>query len=291
MRILYPQEHLCCFNYEDASTCIALLSKSKDTFETYNTTEAKIACVLEGSCNITIGDDITQALNISQAIVIPPSKQYTLEFIKDTKLIFIKVRGSTNLCDTYSMDMLLKEKRVDESKEKHLTLNPKIFQQLQLFSIYLEDGLNCRVFQESKRKEFLTLLRVYHPKKDLFIFFRSLLSNDVDFSDLVIKKHNEAKNVTELAELTNYSLSGFQKKFKRVFGISASSWMKNERLKDIFNDINNKNYTFKELAEKYDFSSPSHFNDYCKSNFGATPGDIRKRKIIPELSTKKIKIF
>lgn len=287
MSILYTKEHLCCFNYDKSSPCIALLTKQKGEVGTYAASEAKIVCLLEGCCKITIEDNDTQNLNKSQAIVIPPSQQYTINFSEDSKLIFIKVRGTSNLCDTYSMDMLLKEKGIKESDEEVLTVDNKILQQLNLLSVYIEDGLSCRIFYESKRKEVLTLLRAYHSKEDLFGFFSSLLSNDVDFSDLVIKKHHEAKNVTELAELTNYSLSGFQKKFKRVFGMSASTWMRNEKLKDIFQDINNKEYTFKELADKYDFSSPSHFNDYCKSNFGATPGDIRKRKIIPELSGMK----
>ena len=78
--------------------------------------------------------------------------------------------------------------------------------------------------------------------------------------------------------MTHYSLSGFQKRFKKVFGVSAYHWMKDVRSKSIYHQINSTEKSFKEISDEYGFSSPSHFNDFCKVHFGTTPGRIRRKK-------------
>ncbi len=84
------------------------------------------------------------------------------------------------------------------------------------------------------------------------------------------------KTVKELAQLTNYSVSGFEKKFKRVFNTSAGNWLKQQKSTIIFNDISNGSDSFKNISYQNGFSSISHFNNYCKLHFSKTPGEIRR---------------
>lgn len=138
---------------------------------------------------------------------------------------------------------------------------------LRMLNTCITDQLKCIYYFEIKIKELLN-------------FFYPLLTKDTHFSDIILRNYNKVKTVKDLADLTHYSISGFEKRFKRVFGISPYKWLKKQKAKNIYREINYSVKTFKEISLEYDFTSPSHLNNFCKTNFGDTPGNIRRQSKI-----------
>jgi AraC-like DNA-binding protein len=80
-----------------------------------------------------------------------------------------------------------------------------------------------------------------------------------------------------LAKKVNYSISGFEKRFKRVFDMSPYQWIQAQRAQAIYHEIHCSSKTFAELGYDFGFSSPSHFSNFCKQMFKETPGRLRKK--------------
>lgn len=114
----------------------------------------------------------------------------------------------------------------------------------------------------------------------LFVCGYLSLDKDYLFSDFIYSNYRKVRNVQELADLSFYSLSGFEKKFRRTFGISASKWLKQKLSMEILYEITKTSKQFKEISLDLGFSSPSHFNNFCKSLLGKTPREIRKNQRI-----------
>lgn len=285
MELLYPHEHLNCYNYEKgdrpAIDPIHLVANDKYDIDIL---ENKIIIVRNGHINYSFGSHLNQNLTTGNMIIIPAGFRFTSRALDDTEILIFRIRTHIELCERFALEQLLAEKDENDKFDKIGVLNSNkvVTQYVENLIEHIIAGLRCFYFYEIKIKELLFLLRGYYPKKELLHFFYPLLSNDLSFSNFILQNYHQVRTVKELAELTNYSLSGFEKHFKKVFGISASQWMRNQRAKIVYHDINNGNKTFKEISYHHGFTSPAHFNDFCKLHFGATPGQIRKRKFQPK---------
>lgn len=286
MELLYKQEHLTCYNYEKGNRpTIEKVSIKKEQSWNLFSIDSKVIFMLKGTLNFSFGDIIDECITENKMMLVPAGSQLQCQAIKDCTFIVIRLHNTKQLCDCFSLDLLLREDNKGIRPGIHfLNINERVESYLSFLDTCMSDGLKCTYYFELKSKEFYFLLRAYYSKKDLLGFFYPLISHDISFSEYVIKNHYKAKTVQELADLMHYSLSGFQKRFKKVFGVSAYHWMKEERSKLIYHEINGTNKSFKEISDEYGFSSPSHFNDFCKSNFGSTPGIIRRKKITLQTS-------
>lgn len=281
MELLYKQEHLTCYNYEKGKRptiekIIIEKGKNWDFFSIDN----KIMFLIEGELKLSFGEVSGRNMPKGKIMLIPAGSEISSAALADSTVFIFRLHNTKQLCDCFSLDMLLKEGDSDFNPEYYfLDINERTETFISFLNTCMTDGLKCTYYFELKIKEFYFLLRAYYTKKDLLGFFYPILSNDISFSEFVTKMHHKARTVQELADLTHYSLSGFQKRFKKVFGVSAYHWMKEERSKAIYHQLTSTNKSFKEISDEFEFSSPSHFNDFCKSNFGNTPGEIRKKKV------------
>ncbi|HMM03103.1 MULTISPECIES: AraC family transcriptional regulator [unclassified Dysgonomonas] len=281
MELLYPQEHLTCYNYEkgERPTIEKINVKKGQKWKIFSI-DNKAFFVQCGILRFSFGEFTERTIIGGKIMLIPSGSQMDCHAEEDCTFIIIRLHNTKQLCDCFSLDVLLREKADDfEPDLYYLDINERVECFLSFLDICMSDGLKCTYYFELKAKEFYFLLRAYYEKAALLGFFYPLLSKDISFSDLVIKNHYKARTVQELADMTHYSLSGFQKRFKKVFGVSAYHWMKDERSKSIYHQINSTEKSFKEISEEYGFSSPSHFNDFCKVHFGTTPGRIRRKKV------------
>ncbi|MFV0420534.1 MAG: helix-turn-helix domain-containing protein [Dysgonomonas sp.] len=283
MELLYAQEHLSCYNYEkgDRPTIEKISLEQGKKWKIFPLAN-KVIFIVKGVLHLSFGDTLDKEITAGKMLLLPAGSQYSSQAIEDCDFLVMRLHNTKRLCDCFSLDLLLQEEKNNFKPGIYfLDINERVETFLSFLITCMIDGLKCTYYFELKAKEFYFLLRAYYTKKDLLRFFYPLLSHDISFSDLVIKNHYKAKTVQELAELTHYSLSGFQKRFKKVFGVSAYHWMKDERSKSIYHQINSTEKSFKEISDEYGFSSPSHFNDFCKTNFGTTPGRIRRKKASP----------
>lgn len=267
---------------------IEYLSLAKDDTYSMDTLDNKILLLKSGNMSFSFGKHIDQKLESGEMIVIPSSFSLTSKILLDSEILIFRIRGISDLCERFGLEQLMVEKEKAELSDTDdaniLLANEIIDDYLNNLLKHIKAGLKCSYFLDLKIKELFFILRAYYEKENLYNFFSPLLSNDISFSNLIMKSYHQVKTVRELAELTNYSLSGFEKHFKKVFGISASQWLKTQKAKLVYHDINDGNKTFKEISYLHGFTSPAHFNDFCKNQFGATPGQIRKQKYLNDKS-------
>jgi len=289
MSLLYVEEHCTCFNYNSGKG--ALISpKNLTKGENWEITSSNnlFVCILEGELLFSQGKYTNRKISKGKVLLLVANSPFKSVADKNTKLLIFSMRNETHICDRYSLEMLMKENDLGEPDLNYLEINKPLNDYLKSLDKYISDGLRCFFFHEIKIKELFYILRGYYPKEELYVFFYPLLSNDISFSDFIQKNYHKVKTVKELAELANYSLSGFVKRFKKVFGVSAYHWINEQKATLIYREINEMTKTLKEISFEYGFSSPAHFNDFCKNHFGETPGNIRKSKTAKTSSSDSI---
>lgn len=148
---------------------------------------------------------------------------------------------------------------------------------LLLISSYLDDGVNTSHFYELSFKMLLWNLRYYYSIEDRMIFLSPIIGEQQSFRDIVMENYNECKNIEELANKCNMSLSSFKSHFRIEFGEAPSKWIKRQTIEDIKYQILFTENSFSEIAFSMNFSSPSHFSIFCKKHLGYTPKEFRNK--------------
>jgi len=277
--LLYAQEHFACHNYEkgkNAALEILNIPKGKQIQRTLHDTE--IVFMLDGQFVLSYAKIFDMVVNPGVIMLFPPGSQIKAEALEDTRLIICRIRGILQLCECISLEHMYTFRDKNIKDEFHmLNINDRIYKFVELMQECVDDGLKCGYYFETKMKELFFLLRAYYTKEELNQFFSPLLSHNSRFMNLMYQNRN-VKSVHELADISLYSESGFKKQFHKVFGTSASDWLRNQKASLIYHDLNCSEMSIKELADKYNFSSVSSFTTFCQSKFGLPPGQIRARR-------------
>ena len=114
-----------------------------------------------------------------------------------------------------------------------------------------------------------------YSKYDLYAFFYMAISMDSKLLDYVYKNWRNALTVSEMANKFNMSNKAFSSRFYKLFGKTPLRWIIDEKSRIIYNEIKNTEKLFKYIAIEFNFSSESHFTNFCKKEFGKTPTEIR----------------
>jgi len=281
MSLLYANEHLNCKNYKKEGSLIKLVSYTKgESLISIPSVFSKLCFLVKGSLYLSVNETHEKKITENEFFLIPSNAAFSGEVLEDSYCIVIHFQVQINLCENFSMTELY-EYYNKEVKPPFTTLpfNKQLSTYIDLLDQYLCDGIYCVHFHEMKKQELFFLLRAYYPKEDLASLFYPLLSKeDLHFKNFVMEKCLCAKSVQELAQMANYSTSGFIKKFSRSFNESPYRWMVQYKADHILHDINSEENSLKEIYTKYNFSSMSHFISFCKKQYGDTPGKIRTRK-------------
>lgn len=130
-----------------------------------------------------------------------------------------------------------------------------------------------------KMREFFFLVGFSYSHRDRIRFFESLDSTEQSFAAFIYRNYKQAKSVSELAKMACYSLSGFEKRFRKIFGQPASKWIAIRKAQMIHTEICDTTKPFKTLSYEYGFSCPSHFTRFCHKYLGGSPASIRSLHI------------
>ena len=280
VKLLDNQSHLLCHNnmkYDNSIVRYVEFDKKKEI-------ESKFAknCILltlKGEASISFGQNINKLIKAGSMILLPAETEIAAIIKKNTCVLIFYLPLSFSFCDHVSLEILSQEigkKKKHDFPSPVLKTNKYIENFVKSFLPSWEDGLRCNLFFELKIKEFLFLLWNYTTKEDLAAFFAPILTNDMKFYALIQENYKSVKTVKELAGLTDYSLAGFEKRFKRVFGIPAYQWMRKQMSNDLYHEICHSKKSFMIISRNYGFSSSAHLTNFCKSFFGLTPKAIRK---------------
>ena len=273
--LLYSEEHFSCSNYSRENSVVELLCFKKGVHEL----EAKcnyFAAVYSGNIFYSSGKIKEKEIKEGEMFVVPMQTKSTIRASEDSRLYLFRL-NNVSFCGHFSFGKLNDYLKKDKNSLHTLKANSVVQKHFEAVEQYLSDGFRCVYFLELHLKTLLFLLRGYYKKEDLAALFYPILNKDMEFSELVFKNIGNAKTVKELAELMHYSFSGFEKRFKKVFGISAYKWMQDKLSREIYREINCSNKTMAEIAHQFGFS-PSYFNDFCKRVFKVTPTLLRNNE-------------
>lgn len=210
-------------------------------------------------------------------ILLPRGSQLRCKAESAAAVFVVRLRDKVDFCSYFSLGQLFSQFPRADNKIGTLALCGEIEEYFSYYIGRVKEGIGCPHFHAIKIRELCFLLGVYYPLRELSQFFSPLMSSDSTFTEFVLNNHRKVRTVIEFARMARYSLSGFEKRFRRVFGISPYRWMKQRRAQSILHDLYNGTKSFSQMKDEYGFSSLSHFNDFCKKNFGEPPGRIRRR--------------
>ncbi|MCL2329481.1 MAG: helix-turn-helix transcriptional regulator [Bacteroidetes bacterium] len=279
MTPLYVEEHLNCYLYDSANEIINHIEKDRGESFVFCKDNTHIFFVVNGRVKFAAGYLTNSVLEAGDFILIPRKQESVIAAEEKSNMIMLKLHHKVNFCDHFPLEMLyeLNKERIQTTNSSLvLSANKIVNDWLNIVVQTTVGGLKCTFYQELKQKEICFFLRAYYSKEELFAFFSPILNSDMRFSNLIYEKYMEANSVEELAELTNYSLSGFKKKFVSVFGCSPALWIAREKAKKIYHEINSTQKSFKEIVFEYDFSSQAHFDRFCKKMYNMSPGVLRR---------------
>ncbi|MCL1938370.1 MAG: helix-turn-helix transcriptional regulator [Candidatus Azobacteroides sp.] len=243
---------------------------------TFEIKEVSIIFLLEGEVSLSYDMYSGEILHAKHFLLVPPATCFNVTVLKNAHFFLGVFDLQTKCCENFSLDVLLPFlDRRQKDVFYPLPFKEPIRNYLEVMDNYLHDGIFCDCLNENKREEFFFLLQAYYRKEELAAFFYPVLNEDVLFKEKVLKNMLAAHNVSELATLMNYSVSGFKKKFERNFGQSVYLWMQDRRSKIILRELKENKKSIKEIAFQYQFSSQPRFYEFCKRHYGKTPGEIR----------------
>lgn len=158
----------------------------------------------------------------------------------------------------------------------------KVVPELQCYlnglKLYVSARKICRDLLSLKRKEFAYILSRCYTDDTLVSLLHPLTEYKNSFQYVVLQNHSRAKTVEDLAEICGYTVTTFRRIFRTLFGEPAYEWMLRKRKEMILNDLYSSTESISVICFKYGFESLSHFSNFCKKNFNASPRNLRSKE-------------
>lgn len=237
-----------------------------------------IAISVKGAFLLQADSQKEGKINGGQLFFLPPGHSYVLTGRGETKLLCLFVPDCLALIRYYFPAGLPVEKTASTSLVRPLPLSPPLWEFYRHIEVLL-DGLPLSpILQMVKTCELFCFLKSTYRAGLVARLFSAVLKNEDTFSDFIWKSYPLVKTVEEFARLSGHSLSGFEKRFKEVFGTSPYRWMIERKKERLYEELIHSDDPIQEVADRCGFSSPSRMNDFCKRYMGFTPGTIRRRR-------------
>jgi len=248
----------------------------KDENLQFFTESNQIVFIHEGSVAFFYRE-VYKKIKAEESILISLKSPCILTALEDTSILIMRLNFYVNLQDYLPSVNEYEGTNSKNNSVGFLKSNQKMMGFANMLKEYINDGIAKPRFYDLKIQEFLFLISAYHPKSAIFSFLKPIYNSDSLFANNIYKNYEKVKTIQELASMFDYHLSGFEKKFKRVFNTSPYQWMQEQRSKKVYYEVAYGHKTFTRLSTELGFSSPAHFNDFCKKYFNQTPGELRKK--------------
>jgi AraC-like DNA-binding protein len=287
--LLYAGEHLNCLNYDNRKrpAIEEVFYKKGDNCEVQPWIN-KLIFVLEGEMECSTALAGYYPVQSGQIHFLPANRRLSCRILRDTHVGIIRLYDKMQFCDNFRLEDLNryygkgdkqdKEEDILEDEAPYLLkVVPELASYLDILTTCHQAGLRCRYYNEGKIRELMFILRAFYPKEQLARFFAPALTTDTYFSQFIMSNYSKYNNLSELASTMGYTVSGFEKKFRKVFQCAPYAWMRRQRAQEVYHSIKTSDMSFKQISSMYGFSSHPAFIKFIRQNFGMTPGQIRKK--------------
>jgi AraC-like DNA-binding protein len=249
----------------------------------HESSQIRLFFIQKGNCSFYSAKQFDVHLENERVVLVPPHHKCIIDVKSNIQIMVVYLTVDLNFCNNFPLESLAeKNNTASEGKETvaYLKTNRIISGYLKLLKRCISEDINSAEFFQMKQKELLYYFGEFYNKEELYGFFSPVLTGDIAFSKMVYKICERVHTVTGIAKEMNYSLSGFKKRFNRVFGMSAYKWLCEEKSQRLFHEITCSRQTFTQLSYDFGFSSPAHLNNFCRKMFGDTPGKLRAKQML-----------
>lgn len=240
--------------------------------------EHNILLVISGNFNCSLQGYIDEDIGKSQMIFISMGTRCYIKANNEVLILCLKPGLILNLSNHFfynnNQEAVISKMR---KGQPILEFTPLVEAYAESLKIFLELEFNDSIHIYLKTRELFYLMSVSYSLDQRSLFFQALASKDKAFSDFIYKNYRQVESIRELAALYCLSLSGFEKRFRKVFGVSALHWIALRRAADIYQEISGNQKSIKQISSDYGFSSVSHFHKFCKAKLGLSPGHMRRQ--------------
>ncbi len=237
-------------------------------------------CILfinTGSLSLSYSNILDKEIVAGHMITLSSGRLYSISSEDMCIVTLFFLSSDTALSKLFSEDNFL-DKKYLQSEGTLLKFDQRLNQFITDLYNDVQNGIDSLDFLSAKTVELYYLLQARYGKDELCQFFMPIFTSDQTFSTFILVNYQKVKTIKELASLSCYSVSGFEKRFKRVFGVAASHWMKEQKANDLLREMRSGNKPLKQIMLEYGFFSASHFNNFCKTRLGYTPGRLIRSK-------------
>lgn len=280
MALLYKNEHLSCSYYSDSTNWIfkVLNIKAGQIVTREYIDRTFLVFLVKGNMCMEYGHDITVHFHPRNVFLLPKNFEVTFQAETDSTVLLCSFVSDIELCSRFSLQQLNSSlpANVATSGIFFLSFDDRLAVFVDFLVQTLTEGLGCVHYHKFKREELFIYLRAGYTKEELALFFYPILGKNMDFKDFVLSNYKNVCDVQDFAGKANLSLRTFNRRFKETFNVTAQQWLLDRRSERVLQDIKKSDMTFNEIAEKYNFSSPSYFAAFCKKQYGKTANDLRK---------------
>lgn len=263
---------------DEASASVDVWKLGQNQSYEFIADEHKILLVISGSFICSLQGYADEYIGTHQMVFVSMSSRCRIRTEEGTCLISMQPGTVLDFCNyqVYSQIQYPISPKL-EDKPFVLKFTPLMMSYVVSLKWFLQLGVKDPLHIHIKAREFFHLMSMSYSLGERIQFFHALVFSERKFSDFIYKNYRRVTSIRELAILSCYSLSGFEKRFRRVFGIPASRWIASRKAADIDQEIRSNKKTIKEISFEYGFSSVSHFHKFCKAKLGLSPGYMRKQ--------------
>lgn len=279
MEALYLDDHTCrdnCVSKAPLSFKYTEL-EAGDGFNIEHREGKHIFFILQGRIKVRYNEFDYTEFGAGEMFFIPKSADCHSMALTSCVFIVHIYSNQVKICDIAMLESIVQYSKSIDYEFASLPINETLALFLGLMKTYLQEGVRCNHLHELKQQELFILYQVLYRKEDLAHFFFQVLGKSMDFRDMIMTHYPNVKTVRELAAACGYSEVRFRELFRDEFGQPPYKWMQKQMSNHIKGRLIQTKMPLKEIADEFNFSSPSHFSKYCKSQYGETPGRIREK--------------
>ena len=251
----------------------------------------EIFYVYEGTCENTI-QNVKYACSEGDVCILPPKTKHSIAVFDDSIVINIMLKASTfhevffdiftgkNVLSQFFAHILY-----DKTENNYLLFHTGKDEGIRSLveDLYMEYEERVKYFETIMKNQVMTffclLLRNHENHMESFL---NTNHKNLDMLEVLNYFQNHYAGITlkSAAEHFNFSVPHFSKLIKENTGQNFVEILKNIRLEKACYALEHTDLSIMTICEMIGYPNPEHFSRLFKKEFGMTPGEFRRRKII-----------
>lgn len=234
----------------------------------------RIGMIYSGEVEIRCCDFDTLSMSAGQMIMMATGYKFDIVCKSDVEALVFNFTIPESGCDLLFVDSLTKMCEQSQYQFEPLDIRYPIRLFMESMIYCLRNGVNCVHYHQIKEREFFICLRGFYTKQEVIALLYPIINRSMIFKSYVMLHYRQAMNVEDLIEQSDLGRTAFFEKFKETFGTTVKKWLTERTVVDVRFDAMRPDMTAKKLSDRYNFSSQSHFNTFCRKHYDCSATEL-----------------